>query len=559
MPVNASQKARARHAACAVLWAALVFVAPPALAAPPSGAQQPAVLSAGETLYRFGRLPSGQPLRGERAGGASVTGVDAACMNCHRRSGLGSLEGRNFIPPITGQFLFHPKAQRLEDLDLPYVEGARPNREPYTEATLARALREGIGADGKPLSVLMPRYALDDASMAALSDYLKTLTAKSVPGVGDNVLQFATIITPDVDPVKRAAFLAVINDYFDEKNANARAVSPRLYSYRKERFRVTRRWQLHVWELAGPAETWEAQLRKHLAVEPVFAVISGLGGANWAPVHHFCEQAALPCLFPNVQLPVVAENDFHTLYFTKGVLLEAGLIGHQLQDRADGRPIHRLVQVYRTGDVGGAAARALAATARATGIEVVDRVLKGSGPEEAQLAAAINEAGSADGLVLWLRPNDLAALRAKPAAAAQVWISGLMAGLESAPLPAAWRSATLMAYPVDLPDKRRVRVDYPLGWFRIRHIPVTDVQLQADTYLACGLLSETLKGMVDTFVRDYLIERIEGMLEHRVITGYYPRLALAPGQRFASKGGYLVRFAGDSGTKLVAASEWIVP
>jgi hypothetical protein len=65
--------------------------------------------------------------------------------------------------------------------------------------------------------------------------------------------------------------------------------------------------------------------------------------------------------------------------------------------------------------------------------------------------------------------------------------------------------------------------------------------------------------MVDTFVRDYLIERMEAMLEHRVITGYYPRLALAPGQRFASKGGYIVRFAGTTGTGLVAASDWIVP
>ena len=70
---------------------------------------------------------------------------------------------------------------------------------------------------------------------------------------------------------------------------------------------------------------------------------------------------------------------------------------------------------------------------------------------------------------------------------------------------------------------------------------------------------ETLNHMVDTFVRDYLIERIEGMLEHRIITGYYPRLTLAPGQRFASKGGYIVRFAEPAGTKLVADSDWTVP
>jgi hypothetical protein len=134
-----------------------------------------------------------------------------------------------------------------------------------------------------------------------------------------------------------------------------------------------------------------------------------------------------------------------------------------------------------------------------------------------------------------------------------------MAGLENAPLPAAWRKVTELAYPVDLPDRRRIRVDYPLGWFRIRNVPILDLRIQADTYLACGLLSETLNHMVDTFVRDYLIERIENMLEHRIITGYYPRLSLAPGQRFASKGGYLVHFADPSGTRVVADSDWIVP
>jgi len=515
-----------------------------------------AAVTTGETIYRFGRLPAGVLLKGERAGGVHATGLDAACVNCHRRSGLGAAEGRGFIPPITGQFLYHANTENRQVRDLPFIEGARPNREPYTDKTLARAIRDGIGVDGKPLSVLMPRFALDDASMAALIAYLKSLSTKSVPGVGETVLQFATIVTPDADPVKRDAMLAVLNDYFAEKNANARFASPKLYSYRKQMFMVTRHWNLHVWELKGPADTWEKQLQHFLATEPVFAVISGLGGSNWAPVHHFCEQAALPCLFPNVQLPVVAENDFHTLYFSKGVLLEAGLIAHQLQDREAQRAMHRLVQVYRTGDIGGAAAKALEASARATGITVINRPLPGT---TGGLAAAMADIGPADGLVLWLRPKDLAALNVRPAKAAQVWISGLMGGLENAPLPTAWRPATRIAYPFDLPDKRRIRVDYPLGWFRIRKIPVTDVQMQADTFLACGLLSETLNHMADAFVRDYLIERIENMLEHRVITGYYPRLALAPGQRFASKGGYIVRLAGDSGTKLTAASDWIVP
>ena len=134
-----------------------------------------------------------------------------------------------------------------------------------------------------------------------------------------------------------------------------------------------------------------------------------------------------------------------------------------------------------------------------------------------------------------------------------------MGGLEQAPLPPGWRNRTHLAYPFDLPQKRVVRVDYPLGWFRIRQIPVVAEQVQADTYLACGLVSEVLSHMVDTFVRPYLIEQLQTMVEHRVVTGYYPRLTLASHQHFASKGGYIVRFADATGSRLAADGDWLVP
>ena len=65
--------------------------------------------------------------------------------------------------------------------------------------------------------------------------------------------------------------------------------------------------------------------------------------------------------------------------------------------------------------------------------------------------------------------------------------------------------------------------------------------------------------MVDAFVRDYLVERIEMALDHRVLTGYYPHLSLAPGQRFASKGGYMVRFTEPQGTHVAALGDWVTP
>jgi hypothetical protein len=49
------------------------------------------------------------------------------------------------------------------------------------------------------------------------------------------------------------------------------------------------------------------------------------------------------------------------------------------------------------------------------------------------------------------------------------------------------------------------------------------------------------------------------MLSARTRNGYYARLGLGPGQRFASKGGYLVHFADAQGAKIVADGAWVVP
>lgn len=543
-----------------VILTALVaaHAAAPSTEAPGESMAPGEPIPTGESIYRRGILPSGSPVVAQREPDLKISGGDAACSNCHRRSGLGELEGRISIPPISGRYLFHARAKDRDDSDLPFVDTMRPDRDPYTEASLARAIREGLAADGHPLSYLMPHYSLSDADMAALIEYLKSMTQGAEPGVTSSVLHFATIITPDADPEKRRAMLDVLDHFFADKNAFSRAETPRLRSSHRMMFKSPRRWALHVWELSGAPETWKAQLHERLRREPVFAVISGLGRGTWAPVHQFCEEATLPCLFPNVDLPVVAEHDFYSLYFSRGVLLEADLIAHRLIDSERTSTARRIVQIFRTDDIGRQAASALRADAAAAGVQTVERAL-GAGSAKAQLSAALRNVSSRDALVLWLRPADLNALRGPPAENIPVFVSGLMGGLDLSPLPAAWRGVTQMAYPFDLPERRRTAVDYPLGWFRIRQIPVITEQVQTDTWLACGLLSDTLNHMADSFIRDYLVERIEAMLEHRVITGYYPHLALAPNQRFASKGGYLVHFADPTGPRLAADSEWLVP
>ena len=520
-------------------------------------------VDAGRAIYLNGQTVSGAPLQGGRAVGTGLSGAAAACVNCHQRSGLGGREGRATIPPITGRYLFSQVADEDAAKGLPFVEGTRGDRVAYTDETLARVIREGVNSEGRQLSYLMPHFDLSDSDMAALIAYLKTLDKRRVPGVTTTTLHFATIIAPDADPIKRQGMLSVLNQFFTDHNARPMVDAPRMITssktlYSKSMARVHRKWELHVWELTGPASTWQQQLDARLAREPVFAVVSGLGGKNWQPVHAFCERSALPCLLPNTELPVVAEGDFYSQYFSRGVLLEAGLMAHDLLPAVSAPVIKTVTQVYRANDVGESAAQELAKLLQAQGIAVKSTVLAADASGDA-VSERVAASKDADALVLWLRPSDLTALSATPGSTQQVYISGLMGGLENAPLPVGWREQTHIAYPFDLPEARKVRVDFAQGWFALRKIPVVSLQVQADTYLACGLVSETINHMVDTFVRDYLVERFQSLLERRAVTGYYPRLALATGQHFASKGGHLVRFAGANGTKLVSVHNWIVP
>jgi len=62
---------------------------------------------------------------------------------------------------------------------------------------------------------------------------------------------------------------------------------------------------------------------------------------------------------------------------------------------------------------------------------------------------------------------------------------------------------------------------------------------------------------MDTYSRDFLLERMEHRLGTSLEVSIYPHLSLGPGQRFASKGSYIVKV--EAGGTLTPLSDWIVP
>jgi hypothetical protein len=522
------------------------------------------IAEVGEAIYLRGVLPEGVSLEGTQSRmGIHQHGADAACVNCHQRSGLGSHEGASAIPPITSEYLFHPRLPAGHDGAGAFDSPHRP-RAAYTDATLARAIRSGIDSEGRTLNDLMPRFDLDDAAIAALVAYLRELTSHRSPGVTDAALHLATVVTPDADPVARRGMLDVLERYVTERNSaplkpSPSSAAPGTHGSATGMGVANRRWQLHLWALSGNPETWGSQLERRFAAQPVFALLSGLGTAHWAPVQGFCEQHAVPCFFPNVEVPVAGEQDFYSVYFSEGVLLEAQLIARAIASGDASTGAVTVRQVYRRGDSGEAAAAVLATALQSRKVSVSSEALPGDGAIRS-LNGALARGHRAEILVLWLRPYDLAALaRLDAPPPGRLYVSGIMSGLENAPLPTSWRANAALSYPFELPQRRGVQLDYARGWLSFNHIPVADLQVQADTYLACTLLSDALKLMADHASGPYLIEQLHGLLEHRSLTGYYPHLALGTHQHFASKGGYIVRFDAPQGAAVVADTPWTVP
>lgn len=541
------------------------------------------VLEKGRRIYQEGVLSSGKPLVGLRSDNINVEGAQAACINCHLRSGMGSVEGNLQVQPISARYLFGEE-KALATMDVRGDKRFNLSHPPYTEDSLAAAIRTGINNSGSEMTVMMPRYELNKQDMAALTAYLHQLSSQWSPGAAKDKIHFATVIAPGVEPERQKAVLEVLKQTFAQKNANT--VAPKNVGRRRHMVTAAemvlgteRPWELHVWELQGNPDTWLKQMENNYRKQPVFAVISGISNTTWKPVQSFCESKHVPCWFPSVDLPP-AEPGFYSLYFSRGVAVEASVLAKYLHSKPN-RP-HRVIQVYRDDYVGSHVAKDFTNALSGSGIKVEALILRENNHKE--LLKSLQDLTENDVVMFWLRPSDLTSLKdiAQPLKAISYFSAELIGG-ERGPIPESWKNTARLVYPYELPEQRMANLALFHTWFMRSKIPLVDEPVQAETFFAVDFLSKTITEMLDNLYGDYLLERARNMLSKQETTGaeelarergrqgqpvtggsskresttIYPHLSLGNDQSFASKGAYIVRF-GDGG-KLVAESEWIVP
>ncbi len=442
--------------------------------------------------------------------GAPVPPEQAACSACHRPSGLGSFEGGSEVPPISAGTLavpWDPATTRR------YAPSARLRVRPaYDAAALQRLLAEGRTPDGLQMSTLMPRYRVSLADSGALLAHLNGLGSDATPGVDDETVHFATVVAGDEGAAREADLLAVLGRFIADRNAATRAEGLRRASAQRNEqvmYRRWRRWSLHVWRLTGPPEGWPQQLAAHAARQPVFALLSGAGGPDWAPVHAFCESRRMPCLFPVTAQPGAAAG-FYNAYFDGGLPAQARWLAGDMSG-SGGR-----VQVLADA---GAAGAAVAAALRGGGLAVA------AGPRW----------DGAEVVVSPLAPSALARLLPPPGAAGprRIVLLGGTGAAAAAPELAPWRAQAEVEWVVqqrsDAGALARAR-----AWWRARGLQPGDEGFAARVLFAATTALESLVHVDERFSREYCLEKLEHNLENMPPLTAYPRLALGPNRRVAA-------------------------
>jgi hypothetical protein len=483
------------------------------------------------------------------------------CVNCHRRSGWGTAEGPVTVPPVVGSVLFAALSQGAPQIGAPRTTG-QGTRPAYTDSALLHAVRDGVDPAGRTLSPTMPRYAVGEEDAAALGAHLRTLSASVSPGVTDTTVHLATIVTPEVSAARRASMLDVLRAYARFKNAGTRRETERRERGpwdMKQRYQQYRDWTLHEWELQGPPGEWRAQLEALYARDPVFAIVGGIADDDWSVVDAFCAAHKIPAVLPQTPLPPAHSADaFYSLYFSKGVTLEAGTLAHYFNDAASTKPV---LQISRCGTAGEAAAAALAAAVKTRAVRS-ECVAPGAALTPAVWRGLLGDATS---VVAWLPAADLPVLEvlvtdpALSASVAELYLSSSLLGEDAVRLPRALAGRAALVHPFVPPDQFAQHAARSLMWMKANGIAPGDRRVAVNALFAATLAADALNVPRTLGSREYFVERIEHMTSRTLTPSAYPSVTFDPVRRFGSAGSFVLQTPASPGQAFQKVQEWYVP
>ncbi len=131
-----------------------------------------AFASNGERIYYTG-ISTKRGLIPRTGGPMWVYHAGVGCVACH------GVHGRGGVPVMMGtaipEDIRYATLTAAEHREAGEMKKEESIRQPYTDATIKRAVTQGVDAANRPLDWTMPRWQLTDEDWADILAYLKTL------------------------------------------------------------------------------------------------------------------------------------------------------------------------------------------------------------------------------------------------------------------------------------------------------------------------------------------------------------------------------------------------
>jgi hypothetical protein len=520
---------------------------------------------AGKNIYMYGKLSSGEDVVATTVGDVQLTGEQAACVNCHRHSGLGSNEGSTIAPAITGEILFSEekiKAHRYQPLTQRAPSAL--DRPAYTENSLKNTLMSGVDINGKPLDRLMPRYTFTENDYKYLHAYLNSLSINNA-GVTDTTLHIATIIDGRASPGKIKTLLSTLEIFISDLNSGTRRETERSAQAPIQKewlYQGYRQYKLHVWKLTGEPDSWQKQLNSYYDEAPVFAVVSGISKDSWKSIDDFCNAREVPCILPNTKTPGYSANNFYTLYYNAGPFNDASVIARYFQNSdLDNNETDSILQLYDASSYSEVARNTLHEEITSRKKRNITSVSLDTINNKHGIDQYIKNKNTT--VILWSERLDDSLIED---------LSNNKNKIKSVLIP--YYLATsyktrkklenigveiLTSYPYVKPSSEPRATIRSSIWGKSRKIDMTEKAVFTNTFTAIKVLMNAIKHARSHYNRAYIIELLEHKLDKSVLTGMYPKLTIGPSQRYASRGGYIMKVPGDASSPLQPVSQWLLP
>lgn len=530
------------------------------------------LIKLGERMYREGILPSGKPMEGFTRGDVAVDSKAYSCSSCHLRAGIGTFEGGVIIPPTSGKKLYKPYRRPLAMGDKAEKEGryiykdGLVERPAYSRDTLAKALRTGTDSAGQAFNDVMPRYRLSDSDMSILISYLEQLSSEPSPGISLDEFRFATIISDDVSLADRQALLGPIKAFIARKNQQLDMYEDFIkfgYSPTAEMQFAFRKASLDIWELKGASASWPKQLAEYYGKNPVFAVLGGISNSDWKPVHDFCESQRLPCLFPITDYPVVSENSWYTYYFNKGYYQEGEAVASYLNRLETLSAESGILQIVQDSPMGKAlAAGFLKNWKDLERLDITTVTLSQNQILDQSTLENLITKNKSQILILWADDavlQNLPKLVPRLSTGGMVFMSSSYLGKKSTDIPEAVRNSVYLAFPYRLAPYTGAKT----GGFAAPLPNLASAKDLGDRRIesrsAGILLQVVLQGLnliYGNLQRDHLLDIMSIQMD--VVLRDYERISFGAGQRYVSRGCYIIQLGPGAEPAMIPRSEWVI-